>query len=876
MVEIDEHQGAQRARRTRRRGSLPLAILALASVLVATSAAQNQAPNIAEAEKAFRVGRYDDAARLAAEEVRNGSWIERWHLLKVRAEMAQGLYPAALASLEDGLRRLPGSVALLLLARDVYRYNGREAEAEAVLDVIDARIRSTPSRYATPEGRVLLGRYFLARGADARKVLDQCYDIAVKQRPDLIEANLATAELALDKQDAALAASTLAKAPKSALEDPYYHYLLARAFEDGDRARSEKTLDEALKINPRHAESLLLRVANRIDKEQYAEAGDLLKQVFAINQQDPRAWAYQAVLAHLRSHPEEEASARKKALASWAENPEVDHIIGRELSNKYRFAEGSEYQRKALEFDPTYMAAKVQLCQDLLRLGQEDEGWKLAAEIFDADGYNVLAFNLTNLRDALSRFRTLKQDGFLVRMDPREADLYGPRVLALLARARKTLGEKYGATIPGPVTVEIFPQKKEFAVRTFGLPGAEGFLGVCFGSVITANSPASQGESPSNWEAVLWHEYCHVVTLNKTRNKMPRWLSEGISVYEEEKEDPAWGSPITPRYRAMLLGEDFKPLSQLSSAFLAPKSGMHLQFAYFESALAVEFLVEKAGMAGLRGVLDDLGAGVTINESLPKRAGMTLEQLDAEFAAFARKKAEAVAPGMTWEEPDLPPTAPSKAVEEWLEKHPKSFPGLRRLAAQLVAESDWPKAKAAIEKLRLADPEYLGEDNAYVLLAAVCRKTSDPAGERSALEALAAREGSAGPAYLRLMELEEAESDWKGLAKDSLRMLAVNPLIPAPHRGLAKASEQLGQDTEALAAYQALAILDESDPADTHFRLARMLAKLGQKAEARREVLKSLEEAPRFLEAHKLLLELVGTEPSKDPTPPDPERKRRR
>ena len=100
---------------------------------------------------------------------------------------------------------------------------------------------------------------------------------------------------------------------------------------------------------------------------------------------------------------------------------------------------------------------------------------------------------------------------------------------------------------------------------------------------------------------------------------------------------------------------------------------------------------------------------------------MTLEQLDADFAAFARKKAEAVAPVMTWDEPDLPASADSKAIETWLEAHPKSFPGLRRLARQLVAEANWPKAKEAIARLKAAYPDYLGEDNAYVLLAAVCQ-----------------------------------------------------------------------------------------------------------------------------------------------------------
>src|SRR5262249_54319987 len=220
-----------------------------------------------------------------------------------------------------------------------------------------------------------------------------------------------------------------------------------------------------------------------------------------------------------------------------------------------------------------------------------EEGWRLVDEIFTTDSYNVVAFNLITLRDLFAKFRTLQEDGIVVKMDPREADLYGPRVLALLKRAKATLSARYHVTLPSPVIVEIFPQKKEFAVRTFGLPGADGLLGVCFGRVITANSPASQGEHPANWEAVLWHELCHAVTLTKTHNKMPRWLSEGISVYEEGKQDPAWATSLTPQFRAMILGKDLTPLSQLSAAFLAPKSPIHIQFAYFESALAVEFLI---------------------------------------------------------------------------------------------------------------------------------------------------------------------------------------------------------------------------------------------------------------------------------------------
>ena len=49
----------------------------------------------------------------------------------------------------------------------------------------------------------------------------------------------------------------------------------------------------------------------------------------------------------------------------------------------------------------------------------------------------MVAYNLITLRDRLAGFRTLEGDGFVLRMDGREADLYGQRVLALLRRAAR-------------------------------------------------------------------------------------------------------------------------------------------------------------------------------------------------------------------------------------------------------------------------------------------------------------------------------------------------------------------------------------------------------------------------------------------------------
>ncbi len=826
------------------------------------------AAEVEDGEALYRAGKYDECARMAAEEIAGvGGWSERWRVLKALAEMRRGHYAEAMETVERGMRRFPASINLRLLARDVFRYNGRADAVPVLMEELERVVQGSPQTFATPESRVAIGRYFLLMKQDSRKVLDLCYDTAIKEQPGLVDAYLAIAELALAKQDFALAAETLRKAPKEAAADPHYHFLLASAYSPEDQSGSEKELAEALKLNPHHVDSLLLRVDHLVDAEKYDEAAAIIKRVQEVNPHEPRAFAYLAVLAHLRNDAQGEAAARRLALAHWAANPEVDHLIGRKLSQKYRFAEGSSYQRKSLDFDSDYQPARIQLCQDLLRLGEEDEGWKLAAGIFAADAYNVVAYNLSTLHDRIAAFRTLQGDGFVVRMDPREADLYGPRVLELLSRAKKTLAARYGASPPAPVIVEIFPQRREFAVRTFGLPGADGLLGVCFGRVITANSPASQGAHPSNWEAVLWHEFCHVVTLSKTRNKMPRWLSEGISVYEEERADPSWATPMSPKFREMILGKELTPLSQLSAAFLGAKTATHLQFAYYESALAVEFLVERAGLPSLQQVLDDLGAGVPINEALPRRTGMTLKQLDERFAAFARQRAQRVAPQASWDEPELPPEADSSALSAWVEKHPKSFPGLRRLAAKLIEEGKLARAREVVETLRSLYPEYVGPENPYMLLAAISRKQSDAAAERKALEELAARDGSASPALLRLLEIEEAAHDWNAVVRDANRLLAVNPLIAAPYRGLAVASESLDQLDRAVGAYRAVARLDESDPSDLHYRLARLLQKQGRRDEARREVLMSLEEAPRFLDAHKLLLELAGNAATGQPAP---------
>jgi hypothetical protein len=107
---------------------------------------------------------------------------------------------------------------------------------------------------------------------------------------------------------------------------------------------------------------------------------------------------------------------------------------------------------------------------------------------------------------------------------------------------------------------------------------------------------------------------------------------------------------MTPRYRAMILGGELKPIAELSGAFLTPKTPFHLQFAYYESALVVEFIVNRFGLENLKAVLHDLHEGVGINEAIAKHTE-PMPALEKEFAAFATDRAKQLAPGLAWERP---------------------------------------------------------------------------------------------------------------------------------------------------------------------------------------------------------------------------------
>lgn len=371
------------------------------------------------------------------------------------------------------------------------------------------------------------------------------------------------------------------------------------------------------------------------------------------------------------------------------------------------------------------------------------------------------------------------------------------------------------------------------------------------------NSPKSQVRTGSNWKSVLWHEFCHVVTLQKTGNKMPRWLSEGISVYEERERDPSWGQVLSPTWREWILRGELTPVSELSDAFVKPASAEHLQFAYFQSSLVVDFLIETYGLQTLQRMLIDLEVGMPINQVLERYAG-DVKLLDTEFAAYAKDRAKSLAMAADWTKPQgLGGASSVSAWESWNREHPDNVFGLRALASALMKEERWEEARAKLQRFTEVYPDYRGPNDAWSMLATVARATNDPESEFVALQNASRLKSGDRAVYERLIRLASEREDWEEVTKQAERWLSLNPLIPAPHRFLAQAAEQRGAYAAAIPSLNALTQLDPMDPADTYYRYAMALYKCGQLRQAKRQILKCLEQAPRYQDAHRLLLKIV-------------------
>jgi len=288
-----------------------------------------------------------------------------------------------------------------------------------------------------------------------------------------------------------------------------------------------------------------------------------------------------------------------------------------------------------------------------------------------------------------------------------------------------------------------------------------------------------------------------------------------------------------------------------------------------------------------------------------------MEELERDFSAFVRQRAEQLAPGLDWQKPKLEdliskPSEFSVAISNlsaanseslpkflrrsnkstnntdhsssdqaeagsptWEARHPTNYYAVMERAKTLVSKKDFAAAKAPLKLLVQLYPTQTGAESAYALLAATHRALGETNAERQVLAQFAQQDAEASEAYLRAAELAAEFGEWPGVVDSVHRCLAVNPLVAAPYKLLAQASRHTDNLDQAIQANAALLELDPPNPAEVHFELARALHRKGN-PRARRQVLEALEEAPRYQAALRLLLELQTNPPPPHAEAPPP------
>jgi Tfp pilus assembly protein PilF len=769
----------------------------------------------------------------------------------LRGMLSCGQYEAAAAIATNAARLFPSDAAAHFA-----RYEALHAVGAglAATDALMIAARTQPGNYdpqnETAAGAAARARALQLLGGDPKLTLDRILTPATKAAPNAREPYLALGQVALDKNDYLLASETYREGNNHLPGDADILLGLARALDDPKL--SPKYFDAALKANPRHIPSLLFKAGGFIDAGDFGEAEKTLAEIEKINPSQPDAWALRALLARLRGDPDGAAAARNKALRIWPRNPEVDYAIGAGLARRYRFQEAIDSLRAALAMDPNHLPSHFELGSNLLRFGNEPEGWSHIQRVLDRDPYHVAAFNLMTLREAMAKMQTLRGRGVVLRLSAGDRALFGPRALALCVKARETLSQKYGVALPFDVTVDILPTQQDFAVRTFTLPGGEGFLGVCFGPLITACSPRTR-LGRANWESVLWHEMAHTITLTASRHRIPRWLSEGISVHEEGRG--GWGSGMNSGRRKAILEDKIPPILESEALFHTD-----IDFAYFHSGMVVDFLETRIGTEGLRRVLRELGADHAIAQALETVAGPS-DKLQSDFAQYAKSQAGAYGRDIDWKPlNDEEFTALRANPSAFLAAQPRRYFAVMDRAHQLERAQSWKELRELLDPIVVLEPRNREPDNPYALLAEANRALGDQGAERAALEKMIALDAGSLPAAERLLELAGAPGPESLQAAE--RVLAINPAHPAALLAFARSSAKANAVAEALDGYDALLSTQPLDSARLRLELAQMLHARND-PRARRQILLSLEENPRFEPALALLQTLHREQPTR-------------
>jgi tetratricopeptide (TPR) repeat protein len=709
---------------------------------------------------------------------------------------------------------------------------------------------------STAEALTLVARAltYLERFQDAKDV----YLEAIEADEECIEAHLGGGELFTVKYNYNDAAGFLNDALKINPNSARGHLAVAanKRIEGGDEMNA--ALTQALKINPNYVEAKTFAASIDLEAERFQSATALIDEALKINPNSLEAHSLRAAMFWLQDKQGEFDNEVKTILGVNPRYGSLYETVAHFATQTRRYNESVAFLNKALELSPNQWSSHLALGMGLLRLGKMEEGRAAVEKAFEGDPFNLWAKNTLDQLDAMKEYRETKHGDFIIKADPRENDVLAPYAAELLDEAKSKLSAKYKFTPRAPVAVEMYPNHDDFAVRALGLPGLGGALGVCFGQVIVQDSPTARG-GQFNWGSTLWHEYTHVITLQITDHRVPRWFSEGLSVFEEHNARPGWGDDWSVESIKAFSDGRWFTIANLDNGFLRPKRPDDVTLAYFQASQVCHFIDERFGFNAILEMLRGYKEKKKTSEILAQTLKLSEADFDREFNNYIRGKIDkyikALEPG--WKNGGYAQT-PKEEILAKASSATDDFLLNLRAGVIYLADNDHDKAVAHLKRSIELFPFQSGPGNAYELLAQIYEKRGDRAAAAEALESLVKVDENNYEALKKLAQLKSETGD-KARALELIKLsFYVNPTGHAAHTMAGDLLIERNENEAAIREFQVALAANPPNIAEAQYNLARAFHAAGKNKEARRAVLRSLEVAPSFDKAQDLLLKLTG------------------
>lgn len=710
------------------------------------------------------------------------------------------------------------SAELVLVARAVTRLGARDPQL--FKDALRAYDEAIVADSSNLEAQVRLGALFLAKynGTEARATFEQ----VLKRHPRQADALLGLARTARFEGDAEALALVRRALEVNAKHAPAHAFLAELYLEREDLDAAAEAAERALAVNPASLEGLMVLGAVRFLRRDTAGFREVERRVLERYRRPARFYHGLAELA----------------------------VRGR------LYREATSFAARAVEADSVFWPGLAALGLNQLRLGAMADGRRHLEAAFRGDPYDVLTKNTLDLLDVLDQYRLVRPRGFEIAMDTVEADLLGLYLEPLAREALDSLTARYGQAPPPPIRVEVYSRHADFSVRTVGLVGL-GALGASFGPVVVMDSPSALPRGEGHWGSTLWHELAHSFHLHLSNHRVPRWLTEGLAVYEERRARPGWGAGVTPGFLVAFLRGDLEPVSELSRAFTSPESPQALGHAYYQASLVCDIIVRDHGLPALRRLVEGFAGGASAEAVFRSVLGVALRAFDRRFEQYVRGRF--VAP-LTALEPVAQAEEPRRGGRG---RESQGFAAQLAAGQAALEAGQLEDAERFLELAKAMFTEYGGPDSPYWYLAQLHRRRGGRASllkAASELERLTTLNAGHYRALLELADVRDSLGDVRGAAEALSRAMYAYPLEPAVHQRLADRAAQLGDWTTAVRERRAVVALHPADLADAYYQLALASYRAGDLAGARQSVLRSLERAPSFAKAQELLLTLRGAQ----------------